>query len=63
VKKAVNSIHFLAAGLSVIEHIISHFVETRTNTKWRVMWCFLMAKGCVVLSCIHELSIALTLVA
>jgi hypothetical protein len=28
------------AGLSVAGHIIPHSVETRTNTRWPVMWWF-----------------------
>jgi hypothetical protein len=27
-------------GLSIAGHIITHSVETRTNTRWRVMWWF-----------------------
>jgi hypothetical protein len=27
-------------GLSIAGHIITQSVETRTNTRWPVMWCF-----------------------
>jgi hypothetical protein len=39
VKKAYNRVSQLA-GLSIAGHIINHFVETSTNTKWPVMWRF-----------------------
>jgi hypothetical protein len=39
-KKADNSANFAAAGLSTVGHIIIHSVETRTNTRWPVIWWF-----------------------
>jgi hypothetical protein len=41
VKKADNSRIPQLAGLSVAGHIITHCLETRTNTMWPVMWWFI----------------------
>jgi hypothetical protein len=40
VKKADNSGNFAASGIIKRTHIITHLVETRTNTRWAVMWWF-----------------------
>jgi hypothetical protein len=50
-------------GLSIVGHIITHPVDTRTNTRWQVIQMVYKAMSHVTLPRMRELSLAPTLVA